>query len=129
MNLMTAVLGINIVAGFTLGLLMLRNPALVNRLLQNPMQNPDTPPANGLPMIGALWVAIGLMSLMGLAKSMLVVPVLVLQLMYKGIWLANSVFDLLFNQRSLALRTSLLFFLWMVLLAVAIPWQTLFAYS
>ena len=129
MNLMTAVLGINIVAGFTLGLLMLRNPALVNRLLQNPMQNPDTPPANGLPMIGALWVAIGLMSLMGLAKSMLVVPVLVLQLMYKGIWLANSVFDLLFNQRSLALRTSLLFFLWMVLLAVAIPWHTLFAYS
>ena len=129
MNLMTAVLGINIVAGFTLGLLKLRNPALVNRLLQNPMQNPDTPPANGLPMIGALWVAIGLMSLMGLAKSMLVVPVLVLQLMYKGIWLANSVFDLLFNQRSLALRTSLLFFLWMVLLAVAIPWQTLFAYS
>jgi hypothetical protein len=80
-------------------------------------------------LVGALWLAIAFLSLIGVFKPVLMTPVLLLQLFYKASWLVGAwitaVIDKQFDR--LPMEMSLFFIVWVFILPFAIPWQHLAA--
>jgi hypothetical protein len=74
--------------GFGLGIIFM--PDLVRSLLRMPVQDPVT-----FGITGGVYLAFGILSIFGLISPLKFVPVLLLQFLYKTIWLFGVILPLL----------------------------------
>eukprot|EP00884_Botryococcus_braunii_P003571 jgi/Botrbrau1/13214/Bobra.9_1s0006.1 len=76
-------------------------------------------------LIGALWLGITLLSFIGIFKPILMTPVLLLQLWYKGTWLIAALIQAYVDKdmSSVPPEVAVSFAVWIVVLPFAIPWR------
>jgi hypothetical protein len=74
------------------GFAMVVMPEIVRSLFGWPAQDPAV-----FGITGSVWLAFGLLSILGLKSPLKFVPVLLLQLIYKSIWFIGVVFPLLIS--------------------------------
>jgi hypothetical protein len=106
------------------GLLILFLPSMVESVFGLPAQDPFL---RGI--IGSLYVAFGILSILGLRSPLKLVPVLFLQLCYKLIWFLAVLLPRLLGGQlpSHAMMLSLIFVTYVVGDLIAIPFSQLFA--
>ncbi|WP_373489044.1 hypothetical protein [Blastomonas sp.] len=78
-------------------------------------------------ILGALWLAIGLVAVAGFSDPVRYLPVLLIQLVYKSAWLAFAAYPALASGKSSAglIALTLLFTMWVLALAILIPFRAL----
>eukprot|EP00884_Botryococcus_braunii_P014629 jgi/Botrbrau1/23167/Bobra.0041s0018.1 len=76
-------------------------------------------------LVGALWLGITLLSVIGIFKPILMTPVLLLQLWYKGTWLIAALIQASVDKNlgSVPPQMAVFFAVWIVVLPFAIPWR------
>jgi len=106
-----------------IGLLMVVSPSTANSLMSIPTENPMI-----FGLAGSLWLAIGLLSVLGLRSPLKFVPVLLLELIYKTVWIVFVVLPAVVNNSysSWTTPTVILFLAFIVGDIIAIPFWTLF---
>ncbi len=83
-----------IVGAGLLGLVIVLKPNMINTLFKFDCQEPFL-----TGVIGSVWLAFGILSIFGLRSPLKFVPVLVMQLFYKSIWIVGVVIPLLFSAK------------------------------
>jgi len=108
--------------GFGLGIVIV--PQLMKAALRWPV---DEPLAFGI--VGSVYVAFGVLSVLGLRDPLKFAPVLLLQLCYKSVWFVAVVFPLLIRGRfpDYALLTAAIFATYIIGDLIAIPFRYLLA--
>ncbi len=74
-------------------------------------------------LVGCLWLAITVLSALGLWKPMTFTPVFLLQLCYKGTWLIVVAIPAIRQGLSYPKSMSLFFIIWVIILPFVIPWK------
>ena len=112
-----------IIAGLT-GLGIIVMPETIKSTLPWPVEEPI---AFGI--VGSVYLAFGLLSILGLRSPLKFVPVLLLQLCYKSIWFIGVVLPLLVTTHfpSYAIPTVIIFATFIVGDLIAIPFSYVFA--
>ena len=84
-------------------------------------------PSSGMQLIGSFWLTIAVLSAIGFFRPMVFVPVLLVQLLYKGGWLAVVAAPALLSGRgdSIPGGVAVFFLVWVVALPFVIPWTAL----
>lgn len=79
-------------------------------------------------IVGCFWLAIALLSILGLSQPLLYSPVLLIQLLYKGFWLLFVALPRLLTGNWTALPTgmTLFFLIWVLGLLGFLPYHYLF---
>lgn len=92
-------------------------------------QAPVDPATQPVRVVGAFWMAIAVLSLCGLVWPRPFAALLLVQLVYKGSWLAVIALPAILGQRSAQLPAGItaFFAVWVVVLPFVIPWRELFA--
>ena len=78
-------------------------------------------------LVGCLWLAIAVLSVLGLWRPVAMSPVLLLQLIYKGVWLLTVALPAIQQQQAYPSGMAFFFVLWVLVLPFVIPWATLFS--
>lgn len=78
-------------------------------------------------LLGALWTAIALLSVLGLWYPRQMSLVLLLQVIYKGSWLLFAVLPSIVSKNPYPKGMAVFFVIWVVLLPFVIPWTYLFS--
>ncbi len=73
-------------------------------------------------LVGCLWLAIAVLSIPGLWRPFTFVPVLLLQLIYKALWLLVVAIPAIKNQQSYPSGMAAFFVVWVLVLTFSIPW-------
>ncbi|RNC87859.1 MAG: hypothetical protein ED556_01320 [Winogradskyella sp.] len=76
-------------------------------------------------LVGALWLAIFLLSIVGLFYPKQMSLVFVFQLIYKSSWLLIVALPAFLNNQQYPKAMALFFMVWVVLLPFVIPWKSL----
>lgn len=79
-------------------------------------------------LIGALWLSIAVLSVLGIWKPITFSPVLVLQLIYKSMWLLVVALPAILKHESYPKAMAAFFLVWVLLLPFIIPWKALFSH-
>lgn len=74
-------------------------------------------------LVGCLWLAIAVLSLLGLWKPILFSPILLVQLIYKATWLLVVALPAIHQQQKYPKGMALFFLIWVVILPFFIPWK------
>lgn len=74
-------------------------------------------------LVGCLWLGIAVLSVFGLWKPITFSPVLLLQLVYKGTWLAVVALPALRNDIAFPRSMASFFLVWVLVLPLIIPWK------
>lgn len=77
-------------------------------------------------LVGTLWGAIFILSILGLFFPKKMALVLFFQLIYKGSWLAFVALPALLAKKPYPTQMALFFLVWCLVLPFVIPWKTLF---
>lgn len=77
-------------------------------------------------LIGCLWLAIAVISLLGLFRPYAFAPILLLQFIYKGTWLWVVALPAIREQRPYPSGMAAFFLIWCILLPWVIPFAHLF---
>lgn len=77
-------------------------------------------------LVGALWGAIFILSILGLFYPQKMSVVLLFQLIYKSSWLLFAALPAVLNQQPYPKGMAVFFIIWVVILPFAIPWNVLF---
>ena len=77
-------------------------------------------------LVGALWLAIAVLSALGLWKPITFSSVLLIQLIYKGSWLLMVALPALQKGDSFPRSMAVFFLIWVLILPFVIPWKALF---
>ena len=77
-------------------------------------------------LVGALWGAIFLLSILGLFFPMSMSVVFLLQLIYKGSWLLIAALPAILQQQAYPRGMAAFFLVWVLILPWVIPWKHLF---
>ena len=77
-------------------------------------------------LVGALWFAIFILSILGLFFPMQMSLVLLFQLIYKGSWLLFAALPAMMHQQPYPKGMAICFIIWVVILPFVIPWRHLF---
>ncbi len=77
-------------------------------------------------LVGALWGAIFILSIMGLIYPLKMALVLVFQLIYKGSWLLFVMLPALLHKESYPKGMAIFFIIWCIVLPLVIPWKEIF---
>ena len=80
-------------------------------------------PSELVRLVGALWLAIALLSVLGLWKPITFSPVLLLQLFYKGGWLIVVALPAMLNGINYPKGMAVFFLIWVLVLPFLIPWK------
>jgi hypothetical protein len=80
-------------------------------------------------LVGALWWAIFILSLIGLFLPMQMSLVLLFQLIYKFSWLMVAALPAMLNGNPYPKSMALFFIVWVVILPFVIPWKDLFGFE
>ncbi len=73
-------------------------------------------------LVGCLWLAIAILSLLGLWRPVLFSPVLLLQLIYKTSWLLVVAIPAIQNHQTYPSGMAIFFLIWVLILPFVIPW-------
>jgi hypothetical protein len=108
--------------GFGLGMLLF--PGIIQSLFRFPTQDPIV-----FGITGSVYAGFGLVSILGLRSPLKFVPILLLQLCYKSVWLLGVIIPLLVSGRFPLYATSLLliFVTYIIGDCIAIPFSYLFS--
>jgi hypothetical protein len=81
-------------------------------------------------IVGCLWLAITVLSTLGLFQPLLYSPVLLLQLLYKGSWLVFIALPMIVQGKLQDLPTRMTFFflIWVIGLLLFLPYNYLFQF-
>ena len=77
-------------------------------------------------LVGCLWLAIAILSVLGLFRPMTFSPVLLIQLIYKGTWLLVVALPAIRHNQAYPSGMAGFFLVWVLVLPFIIPWQTWF---
>lgn len=80
-------------------------------------------PTEIIRLVGCLWLAIAVLSLLGLWWPLTCSPVLLLQLIYKGTWLLVVAIPAIRNHQPYPAGMALFFLIWCLVLPFVIPWS------
>ncbi|HOY12919.1 MAG TPA: hypothetical protein PLY70_07245 [Saprospiraceae bacterium] len=106
-----------IVAGY-IGITSMFFPKIAsNNIFQNAYQTSDI-----IKLVGCLWMAIAIISVIGLWRPMTFSPVLLLQLIYKASWLGVVAIPAIKNHQSYLSGMAVFFLIWVLILPFVIPW-------
>lgn len=84
-------------------------------------------PANEIiKLVGCLWLAITILSILGLWKPILFSPTLLIQFIYKGTWLAVVALPAMQNNLPYPKAMSVFFLIWVIFIPFLIPWKAWF---
>jgi hypothetical protein len=86
-------------------------------IFQNSYQTTDI-----IRLVGCLWLAIAILSVLGLWRPMTFSPVLLLQLIYKSSWLLVVAIPAIKNNQPYPSGMATFFLVWVLLLPFVIPW-------
>lgn len=75
-------------------------------------------------LVGALWLSIAFLSLLGLWKPITFSPVLLIQLFYKGGWLLVVALPAMMSGEAYPKPMATFFLVWVLILPFVIPWKT-----
>jgi hypothetical protein len=78
-------------------------------------------------LVGALWGAIFILSIIGLAFPLQMSTVLLFQLIYKASWLIFAALPAILNQQPYPKGMAAFFLIWVIVLPFVIPWKYLFS--
>ncbi|WP_299365922.1 hypothetical protein [Winogradskyella sp.] len=76
-------------------------------------------------LVGALWLAIFLLSIVGLFYPKQMSLVFVFQLIYKSSWLLFAALPAILNNQQYPKSMAIFFVVWVILLPFVIPWKAL----
>lgn len=77
-------------------------------------------------LVGALWFAIFLLSILGLFYPEKMSLVLLFQFIYKGSWLLFAALPAMLNNQPYPKGMAVFFLIWVVILPFVIPWKSIF---
>ncbi len=77
-------------------------------------------------LVGALWFAIFLLSVLGLFYPEKMNLVLLFQLIYKSSWLIFAALPAMMNRQPYPKGMAMTFLIWVIILPFVIPWKTIF---
>lgn len=101
--------------------------------ISNPKNSALTTFGNAYPsseiirLVGCLWLAIAMLSVLGLWKPITFSPVLLLQLIYKGTWLLVVALPAIKNNIPYPKVMAMFFLVWVLILPFLIPWKEWFS--
>jgi hypothetical protein len=78
-------------------------------------------------LVGALWLGIAVISVLGLWKPIIFSPILLLQLIYKGTWLLVVALPAYQQKKPFPKGMATFFIIWVVVLPFIIPWNIWFS--
>jgi hypothetical protein len=78
-------------------------------------------------LVGALWFAIFLLSILGLFYPEKMSLVLLFQLIYKSSWLIFAALPAIMNNQPYPKGMAVFFVIWVIILPFVIPWKTIFS--
>jgi hypothetical protein len=108
----------NIIVAGWIGITSLFFPKLSSAtIFQNSYQTTDI-----IRLVGCLWLAIAILSVLGLWRPLTFSPVLLLQLIYKGSWLLVVAIPAIKNNQPYPSGMATFFFVWVLVLPFVIPW-------
>lgn len=109
-----------IVAGY-IGITSLFFPKLSSvTIFQNSYQTTDV-----IRLVGCLWLAIAILSVLGLWRPVTFSPVLLLQVIYKASWLLVVAIPAIKNNENYPSGMATFFSVWVLVLPFVIPWSEL----
>jgi len=113
-----------IVGAGLFGLGMIVIPEVIKTMFTWPVKEPVV-----FGIVGSVYVAFGLLSILGVRSPLKFVPVLLLQLCYKSIWFIGVVLPLLITAQfpSYAIPTVIIFATYIIGDLIAIPFSYVFA--
>ena len=79
-------------------------------------------PTEVIRLVGCLWLAIAILSILGLWRPLTFSPVLLLQLIYKGMFLLVVALPALRNNQPFPTGMAAFFLIWVLILPFIIPW-------
>jgi len=108
----------NIIVAGWIGITSLFFPKLSSvTIFQNSYQTTDI-----IRLVGCLWLAIAILSVLGLWRPLTFSPVLLLQLIYKGSWLLVVAIPAIKNNQPYPSGMATFFLVWVLVLPFIIPW-------
>ena len=75
-------------------------------------------------LVGCLWLAIAILSILGLFKPIVFSPVLLMQLIYKGAWLLIVAIPAIRLSEPYPKTMAIFFLVWVIILPFLIPWKS-----
>jgi hypothetical protein len=79
-------------------------------------------PTEVIRLVGCLWLAIAILSMLGLWRPLSFSPILLVQLIYKGTWLLVVALPAIKNNQPYPTGMALFFLVWVLVLPFVIPW-------
>jgi hypothetical protein len=83
-------------------------------------------PTEVIRLVGCLWLAIAVLSILGLWKPITFSPILLVQLIYKGTWLVVVALPAVRNDVPFPKAMAVFFVVWVLALPFIIPWKEWF---
>ena len=80
-------------------------------------------PTEVIRLVGCLWLAIAILSVLGLWRPVSFSPILLVQLIYKGTWLLVVALPAIKNNQAYPSGMALFFLIWVLVLPFVIPWS------
>ncbi len=80
-------------------------------------------PTEVMRLVGCLWLAIAVLSILGLYRPISFSPILLVQFIYKGTWLLVVVLPAIKNNQNYPSGMALFFLIWVIVLPFIIPWN------
>lgn len=114
-----------VTSGF-LGLGIIFIPEVIKTRLPWPVEEPTA-----FGVVGSLYVALGLLAILGLRSPLKFIPVLLIELIYKSVWIIGVCIPLLVNSQfpRYAIPTLVIFVTFIIGNLIAIPFHYVFAKS
>jgi hypothetical protein len=79
-------------------------------------------PTEVIRLVGCLWLAIAILSILGLWRPISFSPILLVQLIYKGTWLLIVALPAIRNNQPYPSGMAIFFLIWVLVLPFVIPW-------
>ncbi len=79
-------------------------------------------PTEVIRLVGCLWLAIAILSILGLWRPISFSPILLVQLIYKGTWLLVVALPAIKNNQPYPSGMAMFFLIWVLVLPFIIPW-------
>jgi hypothetical protein len=79
-------------------------------------------PTEVIRLVGCLWLAIAVLSVLGLWRPISFSPILLVQLVYKGTWLLVVALPAIKNNQPYPSGMATFFLIWVLVLPFIIPW-------
>ncbi len=82
-------------------------------------------PNGSMKIIGSFWIAIGIVSVLGLFNPVRISPILIIQIIYKGLYLCAEVVPRMIRGQIVPIQMSIFFLVWVLVLPFFVPWKLL----